>query len=234
MRTLEHRATILLFDIDGTLLDAHGAGRRAMEAGFGAITGRADGLASVRFAGMTDPSIVRAGLRAAGLPAEDQAIAEVLEAYLERLPAELLARPPRVLEGVVTVLDAVAGRAAVGVGTGNVEAGARAKLDAVGLWPRFGFGGFGSDHEDRAELLRVGAQRGAAVLGQTMASCRIVVVGDTPRDVAAARAIGAECLAVATSYYDQGALREAGASQAVDDLTAPEALRWLDARLGRL
>ncbi|MCX4245604.1 HAD family hydrolase [Paraliomyxa miuraensis] len=228
---METRATILLFDIDGTLLDAHGAGRRAMEAGFLAVTGRADGLAEVRFAGMTDPSIVRAGLRAAGLVEDDGVIASVISAYLERLPAELGAAPPRVLAGVHAVLEAVTGRAAVGVGTGNVEAGARAKLDAAGLGPCFGFGGFGSDHEQRAELLRVGARRGAARLGRAMEHCRVVVIGDTPRDVEAARAIEAQSLAVATSHYDEAALREAGATMVVGDLAAPEALAWLRARL---
>ncbi|MCA9712402.1 MAG: HAD family hydrolase, partial [Myxococcales bacterium] len=91
--------TVVLFDIDGTLLDAHGAGRRAMTAGFRAVTGR-DGLDGVRFDGMTDPSIVRAGLRTAGLPEHEPTIVRVLAAYLERLPHELAARPPRVLEGV--------------------------------------------------------------------------------------------------------------------------------------
>ncbi|MEX1364164.1 MAG: HAD family hydrolase, partial [Nannocystaceae bacterium] len=93
-------STVILFDIDGTLLDAAGAGRRAMEAGFAEITGSVDGLSSIRFAGMTDPLIVREGLRAAGQPHDEQVVQQVITAYLERLPAELRAGPPRVLPGV--------------------------------------------------------------------------------------------------------------------------------------
>lgn len=226
------RATVVLFDIDGTLLDSGGAGRRAMVAGFAAVTGRADALTAVRFAGMTDPSIVRAGLRVAGLLESAETIAAVIAAYLEHLPQQLRAGSPRVLAGVEAVLDAIAGRAAVGLGTGNVEPGAQAKLEAVGLRPRFSFGGYGSDHEDRAELLRVGARRGAAGLGRAVETCRVLVVGDTPRDVAAARAIGAECLAVATSWFDEDTLRAAGPSAVARDLASAEAMGWLASRLG--
>ncbi|MCA9651568.1 MAG: HAD hydrolase-like protein [Myxococcales bacterium] len=224
------RATIVLFDIDGTLLDAKGAGRRAMEAGFAAVTGRADGLAAVRFAGMTDPQIVRDGLRAVGLPHDPTVVAQVIAAYLERLPAELRVGPPRRLPGVEAVLERLRGRdgVALGVGTGNVEAGARAKLRAAGLDAYFGFGGYGSDHESRAELLAVGARRGAASLGRASHGCRVLVVGDTPRDIAAAHAIGAECLAVATAFHGVDELRAAGPSAVVETLATPAAQRWLD------
>ena len=118
--------TVVLFDIDGTLLNAHGAGRRAMEAGFLAATGRA--LASFRFAGMTDPAIAREGLRAAGLlqdggPSGDRIHAQVqsiIAAYLERLPAQLLARAPQVLPGVPERLDELSVHSGVAVGWGPV------------------------------------------------------------------------------------------------------------------
>ncbi len=225
--------TIVLFDIDGTLLTAHGAGRRAMEAGFSGITGRDDGLAEIRFAGMTDPSIVRAGLEAIGAAHDEHVVERVIEHYLEHLPAQLSQRPPRVLPGVPRLLDWVGTHSgvAVGVGTGNVERGARAKLRAAGLDEHFAFGGFGSDHEERAQLLRVGAARGAAQLRRSVEDCRVVVVGDTPRDVAAARAIHAECVAVATSYYDRAALEETGADLVVDDLATADAHEWLRQRL---
>ncbi|MEM9458567.1 MAG: HAD family hydrolase [Myxococcota bacterium] len=251
--------TVLLFDIDGTLLNAHGAGRRAMEAGFLAATGRA--LASFRFAGMTDPAIAREGLRAAGLLPDGASgpgvepivepgvepgveptqaglhaqIQAIIESYLEHLPAQLQARAPRVLPGVRELLDHLMRTrdgAAVGLGTGNVEAGARAKLRAAGLDAYFAFGGFGSDHEQRAELLRAGVRRGAARLGVPVSSCRVLVIGDTPRDVAAAHTIDAECLAVATSHYDVETLRATRPSEVVSDLRAPRARAWLEQRLG--
>lgn len=221
--------TIYLFDIDGTLLTAHGAGRRAMEAGFAAVTGSTDALSSLRFAGMTDPSIVRHGLEVTGQPHDDATVQRVIDAYLEHLPKQLAARGPLVFPGVVAVLDELQARpdAAVGLGTGNVEAGARTKLAAVDLSQRFEFGGFGSDHERRDRLLAAGAQRGAARLSRPLADCRVVVIGDTPKDIAAARAIGAPCLAVATSYYDQAALAEHDPSCVVADLSTDAARRWL-------
>lgn len=219
------RPTVLLFDIDGTLIDGAGSGRRAMELGFRAIVGRDDVLHEVAFAGMTDRAIVRAGLRRAGVPDDEATIEAVLVEYLARLPACIEATPFRRLPGVVEVLDGVAVRAevAIGLGTGNVQAGARCKLATVGLAERFAFGGFGSDAEDRREVIRIGAERGAGLLGRTRAECRVVVIGDTPRDIDAARSIDAECLAVATGPYSRARLEQAGATLAVDDLRSSAA-----------
>ncbi len=227
-------ATIHLFDIDGTLLDGDGAGRRAMELAFAAEFGEdaCASLRALRFAGMTDPAIVRAGLRGAGLdPADDaRAIAAVLARYLDLLPQTIAqAARFRAHDGVHACLDALAGHgdAGVGLGTGNLERGAALKLAPLGLADRFGFGGYGSDAEDRAVLVAIGAKRGAAALGRPLAACRVVVIGDTPKDVAAAQAIGAQCLAVATSFHGLAELEAAGATLAVRDLTDPAALRFL-------
>ncbi len=224
--------TVYLFDIDGTLIDGAGSGRRAMEAGFAEVTGIPDVLREIRFAGMTDPAIVRAGLRAAGRePGDDDAlIDEVIEAYLARLPLEIAATPGfRLHAGVVAVLAALATRpsATIGLGTGNVERGARLKLEPLGVADDFAFGGFASDHEDRPTLIGIGAQRGCARLGCARGDARIVVIGDTPKDVDAARAIGAQCLAVATSFFSVDELRAAGATLAVDALSEPAALEYL-------
>jgi phosphoglycolate phosphatase len=80
------------------------------------------------------------------------------------------------------------------------------ELSRVGLHERFAFGGFGSDHETHSELIRIGAERGAALLGAPLSACRVVVIGDTPKDIAAARAVGAESLAVATGSFSTAAL----------------------------
>ena len=130
------------------------------------------------------------------------------------------------LAGVQEVVARLAGLdgLALGLGTGNVEPGARAKLRPSGLDRSFGFGGYGSDAEDRAELLEIGARRGAGVLGTARERCRVVVVGDTPRDVTAAHEIGAECIAVATGGFDEAELSAAGASRALSSLDAPDAL----------
>ena len=132
----------------------------------------------------------------------------------------------RVLPGVPELLSALAGRAglAIGLGTGNVERGARLKLDRARLNHYFPFGGFGSDCEQRSDLLRVGAARGAARLACPREACRVVVIGDTPRDVTAAQAIGAESVVVATGGHTREELRAAEPTALFDDLTDPAVL----------
>ncbi len=221
------RPTVLLFDVDGTLLSAGGAGRRALERAFASRCGTAAPLHDVRFNGMTDPGIVRAGLEQLGRAADARLVAAILGDYLALLDDELAcATAFQVYPGVAALLDTLAtcGHVAVGLGTGNVREGARRKLARGGLDGHFGFGGFGSDHEDRAELLRIGAERGAARLGCRPGACRTIVIGDTPHDVAAARAIGAESLAVATGGCATEELRTAGATWTMTDLTAPAVL----------
>jgi phosphoglycolate phosphatase len=215
------RPTVLLFDVDGTLLSAGGAGRRALERAFAAHCGEAEPLRGIQFNGMTDPGIVRTGIERLGRDADAVLIEAILDDYLTLLPAELAATAgPHVYPGVAALLEVLVAtrHLAVGLGTGNLQGGARLKLTHAGLDGYFAFGGFGSDHEERAELLRLGAARGAARLGVAPADCRVVVIGDTPRDVAAARAIGAATLGVATGGFPVVSLRAAGATWAVADL----------------
>jgi phosphoglycolate phosphatase len=223
------RPTVLLFDIDGTLIDAGGAGRRSIERAFAAVTGRADACAHFTFDGMTDRAILRAGLDAIGRPCDDAAQEELIAAYLAALAFEVAASKAYTTHpGVLAALErAERCGAALGLGTGNVRDGARVKLERAGLFTRFAFGGFGCDHEDRAELIRIGAERGAGLLGRARGECRVVVIGDTPRDIAAARAIGAESLGVATGRYPEAALRDAGATLACARLDEPRALAML-------
>ncbi len=218
--------TVFLFDIDGTILDAAGAGRRAMQAAFELeCPGCADAMARVRFAGMTDLGIVRTALLHADQPADDAQVHRVLAHFLARIDDEIRVDPPRIIDGARACIDVALGLrdAAVGLGTGNHVEGARAKLAAVDLWDPFAFGGFGSDAEHRADMLAMGRERGLALLGTRVA--RVVVIGDTPRDVEAAHAIGAVCLAVTTGPYVAQAL--AGADRVVERLDAPEALAFL-------
>lgn len=222
--------TIFLFDIDGTLLLTGGCGRRAFEHAFDRITGQRRALDGFSFGGMTDRAIARMGLSALGREADPHVVDQLLEAYLEALERELLSPPNFViLPGAHDAVRAVSARpgTALGLGTGNVRRGAQAKLAYADLWHPFSFGGFGCDHEDRAELLRAGAQRGAAQLGQPLAECRIVVIGDTVRDVAAAHAIGAECIAVCTGGDNEEKLRAAGADAVFQNLLHTDLLAAL-------
>jgi phosphoglycolate phosphatase len=223
------RPTVLLFDIDGTLVTTGGVGRRALELAFERAHGRSDACAGFRFDGMTDRAIVRGGLLALGVPPTPASIDAVLAAYLEVLAEQVAAAPARtyrIHSGICETLDAAAARSqcAVGLGTGNVREGARIKLERVGLFRRFGFGGFGCDDEDRTALLLRGAERGAAALGLPRAEVRVVVIGDTPKDVAAALGIGAESLGVGTGSFSAADLVAAGATRAFSSLAVPGAL----------
>jgi phosphoglycolate phosphatase-like HAD superfamily hydrolase len=216
--------TIALFDIDGTLLRAGGAGRRAVELALCEVLDDVDGdvsLESVEFAGRTDPWIVRMALMQYGVTADDALIHEVIRRYVAHLPRELeLASAFEVLPGVLSLLAELTARPDVvlGLGTGNTEPAAYAKLARGGLDSFFSFGGFGSDHTDRAELLRAGLKRGLEQTGARSGVAHVVVIGDTPHDVAAAQAIGAHCVAVSTGGYDGPALEAAGAAVVVSDL----------------
>lgn len=214
------RPTVVLFDVDGTLVTTGGAGRRALERAFERRHGRRDACAHFAFDGMTDRAIIRGGLLALGLPTEEAAIDEMIAVYLEGLAEEVAAAAVyRLHNGIERAVEASAAAGfAVGLGTGNVREGARIKLERVRFNEPFAFGGFGCDHEDRAELLRRGAERGAEQLGAPLAECRVVIVGDTPKDVAAARAIGAQSVAVGTGSYGPAQLLACGATFAFRDL----------------
>lgn len=217
--------TVALFDVDGTLIDVGGAGRRALEQAFREVIGHDRGLA-FSFAGRTDLSIIREGLRRSEIAAGDErerAERTIVEAYLRRLPDEVTASPSyQVFPGVIMLLQAAIATQglAVGLGTGNLRRGAEIKLDRGGLSHFFSFGGFGSDHEERAEILRVGAERGAAELGVPLEDCRVVVIGDTPRDVGAALAIDADCVGVGTGSSSPEELLACGATCAFENLRA--------------
>jgi phosphoglycolate phosphatase-like HAD superfamily hydrolase len=231
------RPTVFLFDIDGTLITTGGAGRRAMERAFERVTGKKGAIDEIPLDGMTDRLIGRAGLAAVGHETSEAAIDEVLARYLEVLVEEVArvnAERYRVHRGMHEAIRSATERgAAVGLGTGNLKAGAAIKLERVDLNGCFTFGGFGCDAEARADLIRIGAERGAAALGVQVTACRIVVIGDTPRDVAAATAIGAEAIGVGTGRFSPGELRASGARFAFRDLAEPGALEaLLDEREG--
>jgi len=218
------RPTILLFDIDGTLVSTGGAGRRAIERAFAELEGGREACSHFSFAGMTDRAIARAGLQALGLAPTEEAIARLLARYVGFLDAAIAESPAfRVLPGVAAALDEAGRRrgVAVGLGTGNVAKGAEKKLSHCDLWRHFQFGGFADDSEERGELIRAGATRGAQRVGAELDACRVLVIGDTPKDVAAAAANSFESLAVATGQHPLDELATCRATLAVQDLEDP-------------
>jgi phosphoglycolate phosphatase len=223
------RPTVLLFDVDGTLVTTCGAGRRAVERAFELRHGTKDVLA-FSFGGMTDKAIVRNALLALGLSfADEAALAAEMEAtlafYLTVLAEEVSRTPIRIHDGMERALDMADTRrdVALGLGTGNIRKGAEIKLGCVGIYHRFSFGGFGDDSIHRPTLLATGARRGAEKLGIPIEDCRIVVIGDTPKDVAAAKAIGAYSIAVATGMHDLTELNACEPTAAFATLAEPGA-----------
>jgi phosphoglycolate phosphatase-like HAD superfamily hydrolase len=230
---------VLLFDVDGTLVHAAGAGRRALERVLLAELGRIDGaLSGLRLDGMTDRLIVREVLAALGHPFDDALCDRVLDAYVEALRTEIQGPGFRVLPGVADLLAGLAaGGAVVGLCTGNVPEGARLKLLRGGLdvyfeWGPRAIAGFAPDGEARERVLRAALRRGTERLGRSLHPSDALVIGDTPRDVQAARAEGVPALAVATGRFTVDELRAAGADAVLETLegTAQALLAWATTR----
>src|SRR2546428_116462 len=198
---------LVLFDIDGTLLWTDGAGRRAIGRALVEEGGTAGPIDGYRLDGKTDPQIVRELLGLAGHPAatDERTIASVCDRYLALLARELEnpARQTRLFDGVTELLAALvphetAGRALVGLLTGNLERGAAMKLRSAGLDPaRFAVGAYGSDSGHPPDLPAIAAHRAARRTGRPVAGGDVVIIGDTPADVACRRAAGARTVAVA-------------------------------------
>ena len=217
---------VLLFDIDGTLLQSHGVGRRAVEHSLGARFGRPFDTSSVTFSGKTDPQIFREILSdpsiAADLPEDlDVAVRQACEAYTRRMHETWEAATVEALPGAVELVQELhASGSAMGLLTGNLEPMAYLKVQRIGLGHAFPFGAFGSDHEDRNTLPLVALERARQSLGRPLAAEELVLIGDTPRDIEAARAVGARSVGVATGRYGAGELEAAGATVVLDTLEA--------------
>jgi phosphoglycolate phosphatase-like HAD superfamily hydrolase len=220
------KRTLVLFDIDGTLLLSAGAGRRAINAAL--IQGGVN-LASasgIRFDGKTDPQIVRELLAAGGEtpPYDSLRVAALLEQYVSHLERDLAqhGHRSRLMPGIPALLDALEADsgALLGLLTGNVLPGATLKLRAAGLDPgRFVVGAFGSDHERRGELPQVAARRAEPHFGRVPTGPEVVIIGDTPDDVHCAASIGARTIAVATGGYGVAELAAAGADRVYQDFS---------------
>ncbi len=218
----------MLFDIDLTLIRTDGAGRAAMTEAIRRLYGIDNPTDGIRFDGRTDHAIFLEAIDRHGLANGDgqEAYRRVTAEYVAMLPASLRARGGTVLPGVSVVLDALeAAGVAVGLATGNMRAGAQAKLSHFDLWHRFAGGGFGDATSNRGEVVSQAIVEVAGAVGIEPDPHDALVIGDTPLDVAAAHQAGARALAVATGSYDVAALRDNGAEYVVADLSDTPALR---------
>ncbi len=221
---------LVLFDIDGTLVDTGGAGKKALIRTFDEVFGIPDAFAGYSFSGTTDLHILRtAFLRRHGKEPTPEMIHRATVEYLSRLVQEmdkaLKQGAAVVLPGVLKLLLALKEIGVpLGLATGNLEPGARLKLEPMELWHHFTFGGFGSDFEHRGELTRLGITRGVEMHGVPSDLSRIWVVGDSPLDVKAVRYAGARILAVATGIHPLNELEQLHPDAAVTDLSDTPAL----------
>lgn len=211
---------LYLFDIDGTLVDIGGAGIVAIQETNCEIFG--DAGPSLDLAGATDLGIVFGLHDYFSVEATGERVVEYLSFYHQRLEWNLQhgGFPGRVLDGVSDCLNALAMRsyASVGLLTGNCAAGAATKVRHYGLDSYFSFGAYGCDHHDRNQLGQIALDRAAAHAGCVFYPESTWVIGDTPKDIACAKAMGARCLAVATGRFTTEELRANGADLVVESL----------------
>ena len=216
---------LVLFDIDGTILLTAGAGGRAIVAAIKEEVGHTTALQQVRFDGKTDPQIVTELLEAAGHPGphEPGRIAALCARYVDLLQRELKQQTGKttLMPGVQSLLDRLEQEDGVVLGllTGNMAEGAALKLRSGGLDPdRFRVGAYGSDSANRPELPPIAAQRAEPYFGRVPSGDEVVIIGDTPADVACGACIDARAVAVATGAYSVADLLACGPHAAFENL----------------
>jgi phosphoglycolate phosphatase len=212
---------LVLFDIDGTLIRTGGAGVQAFGQTFAEVFNLKDATRTLQFAGRTDVSLVREGLRLHGIEPNEENIARFFAVYPRHLQHFLERLPARILPGMTEFLNALLAlpqRPIVGLLTGNVRRGAELKLRHLGLWERFETGAFADVHEDRNCIAAKAKERGEELMRHKLAGEEIVVIGDTPHDITCARSIGAKVLAVATGVHTREELASKSPNWAVEQI----------------
>jgi phosphoglycolate phosphatase len=216
---------LILFDIDGTLIDSGGAGVRSLDLALKDLFSIDNGFHGISMAGKTDTQIIKEGIMKHGLSGNGT-IDAVIKAYLNYLRREINNDRKHVKPGIYEVLEELKPLQDLGLGllTGNIEQGARIKLEPFRLNEYFPAGAFGSDDEDRNNLLPIAVKRFEELFQQKIEADNCIIVGDTPRDVECAHIYGAMCIGVATGPYSYEDLIEAGGDYVVHDLSDQKTL----------
>lgn len=245
---------LILFDIDGTLIDSGEAGTRSLNLAFEEVLAVKHAFGGISMAGKTDIQIIREALDKFGFKTEEKTVGQILKAYTAHLLVEMNNDRKHIKPGINDILERLSGKrnCVIGLLTGNIEDGAKIKLDAFGLTGYFNlsndlqdfsshegsdaeppplslmpFGAFGSDNEDRNKLLPIAVSRFKAFSGRTVAYEDCVVIGDTPFDVQCAKPYGATVVAVATGPYPAEHLRMTEADMVLGSLSDSEAFMGL-------
>ncbi len=215
---------VYLFDIDGTIMLSGGAGARAMKRVFREQFDIHDAFKNFQFQGKVDPAIFREALIMHGIGGDHDAQIVTMITLYEKYIAEEMPRSqnPVLYPGVVELIRRMAARDDISIGllTGNVIGGARAKLSRFGLWDFFPYGAFGSDSEDRPALVPIALARASRHLGQVVAPGKhVYIIGDTDRDIFAAQQHGCTAVGVGTLNFSAAELAAFGATIVFEDLS---------------
>lgn len=212
---------LVLFDIDGTLIHTSGAGEKAFARVFANLFGIADGTEKLKFAGRTDGAVLREFFVHNAIEPSTENMEQFLEAYVFMLDHMLENLPGGVHAGVWTWLHdlrSLPEPPVIGLLTGNIRLGAEIKLRRFNLWEQFETGAFADDSFERNEIAASARRRGEVLVGRELRGDEVLIIGDTPLDVACARAIGAKVLAVGTGIYRARDLLPFKPDWAVDNL----------------
>jgi phosphoglycolate phosphatase len=219
--------SLLLWDIDGTLVYMDRAGERALLIAIRELYGRDLGeQLPVDLRGRTDTSILRDLLIFLEVPVTPWELARFRAAYLGLLPTTLPMVKPHIKPGIPEALEAVHAHPEIhqALLTGNLHEGARLKLSYLGLWKYFEFGAFADDSPVRDELGPFALARAKEKLGITFPPERVWIIGDTPHDVACGKAIGAKTIAVATGAFSVEELSALNPTHTFADLSDTKGL----------
>jgi phosphoglycolate phosphatase len=217
----EHERLAILFDIDGTLIETGGAGTESWRTAFDELYGRPADIGEYTDAGMTDPEVGRRTFeRVIGREPTPRELSRLLARRNSLLPQAVAdSKGYRVLPGVKDLLPRLCDEGyLLGLTTGGVETAAHIKLERAHLNRYFHFGGYGSDSTDRTALTRKAVERAARILGRALSHDEVLVVGDTPHDIAAAHGADSVGVGVATGHCSKDELRAAGADYVLGSL----------------
>jgi phosphoglycolate phosphatase-like HAD superfamily hydrolase len=215
----------ILFDIDGTIMDSGGAGTRAMDTAFMELFSVRDAFQTIKMAGKTDMQILREGCELHSIDHSNGVIPEFYRIYAGHLKENMKSAGGHIKPGIREALRELQAQKEfiLGLLTGNIEEGARIKLDFFGLNDYFNIGAFGNDDEDRDRLLPIAVDKlfKRDFLHVSYRDC--IVIGDTPRDISCSKPYGAFSVAVATGPYSAATLSNTGADVVLNDLSDTEA-----------
>ena len=221
------RASLLLWDIDGTLVHMDRAGERALLLAIRDLYQRDLGeKLPVALQGRTDTSIALDLLQYLNVPSTPEEAKRFVDGYVARLPQTMPAGKARLLPGIREALEAIHAHPEIhqGLLTGNIKEGARLKLSHLGIWNYFEFGAFADDSHIRDELGPFALSRAQEKLKLKFAPESVYIIGDTPHDIACGKAIGAKTIAVATGNFTVAELAAFEPTHTFADLSDTQAL----------